>query len=55
VLNQVVLERMLAGLATRRHQAAGEPVGDAVEAVATSRSKSAISRRFVQATAAQAA
>jgi hypothetical protein len=53
VLNQVVLERMLAGVATRRHQAAGEPVGDAVEAVASSTSKSAISRRFVQATAAQ--
>jgi putative transposase len=55
LLNQLVLERMLAGVATRRHRAAGEPVGDAVEAVASSTSKSAISRRFVQATGAQVA
>lgn len=47
-LNQVVLERMLAGLATRRHQQAAEPVGDAVEGAARSTSKSAVSRRFVQ-------
>jgi putative transposase len=30
-LEQVVFERMLAGLATRRHRAAAEPVGQAVE------------------------
>jgi len=53
LLNQVVLERMLAGLATRRHQQAAEPVGDAIEGAARSTSKSAISRRFVQATQAQ--
>jgi putative transposase len=50
VLNQVVLERMLAGVATRRHRAAAEPVGGEVESSARSTSKSAVSRRFVQAT-----
>lgn len=53
LLNQVVLERMLAGLATRRHRAAAEPVGEQVERTARSTSKSAVSRRFVQATAKQ--
>jgi putative transposase len=47
LLGQVVLERMLAGLATRRHRAAGEPVGAAVQAEARATSKSAVSRRFV--------
>jgi transposase-like protein len=46
-LCELVLERMLAGLATRRHRAANEPVGAKVEAAATSTSKSAVSRRFV--------
>ncbi|MDQ3466111.1 MAG: IS256 family transposase [Actinomycetota bacterium] len=50
-LDNLVFERMLAGLATRRHRAANEPVGEAVEAAATSTSKSAVSRRFVRATA----
>ena len=50
-LEQVVFERMLAGLATRRHRAAAEPVGGAVEDAATSTSKSAVSRRFVRRTA----
>jgi putative transposase len=47
LLGRVVMERMLAGLATRRHRAANEPVGQDVEASATSTSKSAVSRRFV--------
>jgi transposase-like protein len=47
LLGQVVMERMLAGLATRRHRAANEPVGAAIEQAATSTSKSAVSRRFV--------
>jgi putative transposase len=47
LLGQVVMERMLAGLATRRHRAANEPVGAAVEQMARSTSKSAVSRRFV--------
>jgi putative transposase len=49
-LTTVVLERMLAGLATRRHTAAGEPVGAAVTARATATSRSAVSRRFIAAT-----
>ncbi len=49
-LDGLVFERMLAGLATRRHRAANEPVGQAVEAAASSTSKSAVSRRFVRAT-----
>ena len=47
VLDTVVMERMLAGLATRRHRAANEPVGEAVEAEASSTSRSSVSRRFV--------
>jgi transposase-like protein len=46
-LTQVVMERMLAGLATRRHPAAAEPVGAEVEASASATSRSAVSRRFV--------
>ena len=42
---------MLAGLATRRHRTAAEPVGQAVEQAATATSKSAVSRRFVKRTA----
>jgi putative transposase len=49
-LTAVVMERMLAGLATRRHLAAGEPVGQAVAAQATATSRSAVSRRFIAAT-----
>jgi transposase-like protein len=49
-LTAVVMERMLAGLATRRHVAAGEPVGQAVAQQATATSRSAVSRRFIAAT-----
>jgi putative transposase len=49
-LTAVVMERMLAGLATRRHVAAGEPVGQAVAEQATATSRSAVSRRFIAAT-----
>jgi putative transposase len=49
-LTQVVMERMLAGLATRRHVAAGEPIGAQVRRQATSTSRSAVSRRFIAAT-----
>jgi transposase-like protein len=48
VLGAMAMERMLAGLSTRRYQVGLEPVGDAVGASATSRS--AVSRKFVQAT-----
>ena len=51
LLTQVVLERMLAGVATRRHRAVAEPVGTAVEAKARSTSRSSVSRRFKAATA----
>jgi putative transposase len=51
LLTQVVLERMLAGVATRRHRAVAEPVGSAVEAEASSTSRSSVSRRFKAATA----
>jgi putative transposase len=47
LLRQVVVERMLAGVATRRHVDVSEPVG-AVTGKATSRS--AVSRRFKAAT-----
>jgi putative transposase len=50
LLGEVVMARMLAGLATRRHRAANEPVGEAVEAEATSTSRSAVSRRFIAGT-----
>ncbi len=51
LLTKVVLERMLAGVATRRHRAVAEPVGTAVEARACSTSRSSVSRRFKAATA----
>ena len=51
LLTQVVFERMLAGVATRRHRAVAEPVGAAVEAGARSTSRSSVSRRFKAATA----
>jgi len=49
LLAQVVMERMLAGVATRRHARAAEPVGEAA-GKQKSTSKSAISRRFVKLT-----
>jgi transposase-like protein len=46
-LTAVVMERMLAGLATRRHTAAAEPVGAEVQASASATSRSAVSRRVI--------
>jgi putative transposase len=46
-LSRVVLERMLAGVSTRRYRRLQEPVGEQVEQVARSTSKSAVSRTFV--------
>jgi len=43
----VVLERMLAGVSTRRYARTGEPVGADVDEQARSTSKSAVSREFV--------
>jgi putative transposase len=46
-LTAVVLERMLAGVSTRRYERTGEPVGADVDELARSTSKSAVSREFV--------
>jgi transposase-like protein len=51
VLSAVVLERILAGVSTRRFVRTQEPVGEQVEAEARSTSKSAVSRTFVARTA----
>jgi hypothetical protein len=50
LLSQVVLEPMLAGVATRRHARTAEPVGVQVVERAKSTSRSAVSRRFVRQT-----
>ena len=50
VLTGVVMERMLAGVATRRHARVGEPVGKDVAASARSTGRSVVSRAFVKQT-----
>jgi len=50
LLGRLAMEKMLAGLSTRRYPVGLEPVGAAVERAAVSTSKSAVSRRFVAAT-----
>jgi transposase-like protein len=50
LFRQLVVERMLAGVATRRHGDVAEPVGTELEERSRSTSKSAVSRRFVAAT-----
>jgi transposase-like protein len=47
ILGRLALERMLAGLSTRRYDAGLEPVGARTEQAATATSRSAVSRRFV--------
>ena len=47
LLGKVAMERMLAGVSTRRYPAALEPVGEQVGRDATAIDKSAVSRRFV--------
>jgi putative transposase len=49
-LQRVVLERMLAGVSTRRYRRTQEPVGEEVESAARSTSKSSVSRTFVERT-----
>jgi putative transposase len=49
-LGRVVLERMLAGVSTRRYRRTQEPVGEEVEIRARSTSKSSVSRTFVERT-----
>jgi putative transposase len=46
-LTKSVLERMLAGVSTRRYRRTQEPVGAEVEATARSTSRSSVSREFV--------
>jgi len=50
ILGQMALEKMLAGLSSRRCTAGLEPAGQVVESAAAATSKSAVSRRFVAAT-----
>jgi len=50
VLGRLAMEKMLAGLSSRRYGRGLEPAGQAVEQAATATSKSAVSRRFVAAT-----
>jgi len=49
-LMRSVLERMLAGVSTRRYRRTQEPVGSEVEAAARSTSKSSVSRTFIERT-----
>ena len=49
-LTDVMLERMLAGVSTRRYACTGEPVGSEIDQVSRSTSKSAVSREFVSRT-----
>jgi transposase-like protein len=49
-LEDVVLERMLAGVSTRQYRRVQDPVGSELEADARSTSKSAVSRTFVSRT-----
>lgn len=50
LLSELVMERMLAGVATRRHVRVNEPVGEDLDANARSTSRSSVSRRFKAAT-----
>src|SRR5215207_7796981 len=47
ILGAMAMERMLAGLSTRRYPVGLEPVGERVTASASATSKSAVSRKFV--------
>ena len=50
LLSQVVLERMLAGVATHRHARIAEPIGKAVLDSASCTGRSVVSRRFMKET-----
>jgi hypothetical protein len=50
LLGQLAMEKMLAGLSSRRYRDGLEPVGSGIVAQAGATSKSAVSRRFVAAT-----
>jgi putative transposase len=55
LMTALAMERMLAGVATRRHRLVAEPIGTELEEVAKGDSKSGISRRFVSASKAKLA
>jgi transposase-like protein len=50
LLTQVAMERMLAGISTRKYRRANEPMGREVVETATGESRSSVSRRFVSGT-----
>jgi hypothetical protein len=50
ILGRLAMERMLAGLSSRRYPVGLEPVGARVQADSTATSRSAVSRRFVKMT-----
>jgi len=50
ILSRLAMEKMLAGLSSRRYPYGLEPAGQAVESAAAATSKPAVSRRFVAAT-----
>ena len=50
ILGRMAMEKMLAGLSTRRYPVGLEPVGKKVAATSSATSKSAVSRRFVEMT-----
>src|ERR1700677_2050298 len=49
-LTRAVMDRMLAGVSTRKYQVVGEPVGEEVEQQATATSKSTVSELFIERT-----
>ena len=49
-LTVVVMNRMLAGVSTRKYAAVGEPVGEEVEASSSSTSKTSVSEMFIERT-----
>jgi transposase-like protein len=50
-LTRAVMDRMLAGVSTRKYASVGEPVGEEVEQEASSTSRSTVSEMFIQRTA----
>src|SRR5215218_2589183 len=49
-LTRAVMDRMLAGVSTRKFARVGEPVGSDVEATSSSTSKTSVSERFIERT-----
>src|SRR6476659_3936888 len=49
-LTRAVMDRMLAGVSTRKYEVVGEPVGEQVEQESTATSKSTVSELFIERT-----